>query len=75
MMTVQLDVTSELAAIPYGLVIALAVSLLGILARLSREEIQVTKRSLVAAYHRTRDALRLRHFRLVPGPLTTSGVR
>ena len=75
MMTVQLDATPELAAIPYGLVIALAISVLGILTQVSREEIQVTKRSLVAAYHRTRDALRLRHIRVVPGLPTTSAVR
>ena len=73
MMTVQLDMTSQLAVIPHGFAIALAVSLLGILTQVHREEIRVSMRSLVVAYQRTRHALHFRHMRVVPGLQTVSG--
>jgi hypothetical protein len=75
MMTLPLDMTSELAAIPYGLAIALTVSLLGILTQVCREEIQVSMRSLVAACHRTRSALHCRRLRVLSGFPTASGAR
>lgn len=71
MMITQLDVTAELAAIPFGLAIALGVSFVGILAHISRDEMRFAKLSLVATYQRGREALRRRHIRVVP-PLPTA---
>jgi hypothetical protein len=62
MMTMQLDMTAQLAAIPYGLAIALGVSFLGIVAHLSRDEVN----SWVDGYRYYRTALRRRHIQIVP---------
>jgi hypothetical protein len=56
MMTMQLDLTAQLAAIPYGLAIALAVSFVGLIACVSRDQIAHAKSELLASYRRLRHA-------------------
>ena len=69
MMTMQLDMTAQLAAMLYGLVITLGVSFFGILAHVSRDEMK----PFVERYRYYRAALRRRQIRMLPSlPRTSS---
>lgn len=64
MMTMELDMTAELMAIPYGLAIAVGISFVGILVCMSRVYVQNATASLVAAYQSSRTTMR-RHLRVL----------
>jgi hypothetical protein len=67
MMTMQLDMTAQLAAIPYGLALGLAVSFIGLIACVSRNEMAHAKSELLASYRRLRHAFAHRKpARLIP---------
>lgn len=73
MMTMQIDLTAELAAIPCGLAIALGVSFVAILAHVSWKEIQATKAFVMESYQSRRESLRHRHNPMAPPLRTASG--
>jgi hypothetical protein len=73
MMTMQLDLTAELAPIPYGLAIALGVSFVGILAHVSWKEIQATKTFVMESYQSRGEWLRRRHIQMALPLRTASG--
>ena len=59
MMTAHVDMTNQLAAIPYGLAIALGVSAIGILANANPDGIRMARMFLLDAYHRVREVFAL----------------
>lgn len=63
MMTMSLDMTAQLAAIQYGLAIALAVSFAGVMACASRAELMEATRWMVDAYQRIRGTVARRTVR------------
>ena len=65
MMTGQLDMTAQLASIPHGLAIALAISIVGIVCSVGADEVRAGRNVLTGAYLQVCGMLR-RHLRLMP---------
>jgi hypothetical protein len=65
MVTMQIDMTAQLAVILYGLAVAVGLSVVGILLTLSRSEARATKAYLLGAYRRSSEMLR-NHLRIAP---------
>lgn len=72
MMTMELDMTAELIAIPYGLAIAVGISFVGILVGMSRRYVPNALAIVAAAYQHSHETMR-RHLRGVSRLASTRG--